>query len=44
MIVGPENAEHNTEFSEKSERVARVFNDDAFEKFSRIRGLVLRKL
>lgn len=42
-IVGPENAKHNTVFSEKSEKIARAFNADAFKAFSRIQGLVLRK-
>lgn len=42
-VVGEENVKHNTEFSEKSEHLARAFNDDSFKKFSRIRGFVLRK-
>jgi ubiquinone/menaquinone biosynthesis C-methylase UbiE len=43
LIVGPEQAKHNTNFSEKCVELARAFNPDAFEPLSRIRGFVLRK-
>lgn len=43
LIVGSENVKHNSVFSEKCSQLARAFNADCFEKFSRIRGFVLRK-
>jgi SAM-dependent methyltransferase len=43
LVVGPDQAKHNTNFSEKCLALARAFNPDCFEKFSRIRGLVFRK-
>ena len=43
VLVGAENVRHNTEFSERSERIAREFNPDDFEPLSRIKGVVLRK-
>jgi SAM-dependent methyltransferase len=43
LQVGPENAKHNTNFSERCQQLARAFNPDAFEHLSRIRGLVLTK-
>lgn len=43
LQVGAENAKHNTNFSERCQQLARAFNPDAFEDFSRIRGLVLTK-
>jgi SAM-dependent methyltransferase len=43
LIVGAENAKHNTNFSEKCVSLARAFNPDAFEPYSRIRGFILRK-
>jgi SAM-dependent methyltransferase len=42
-VVGPENARHNTEFSEKCSQMARVFSPDAFAHLSRIKGLVLKR-
>ena len=43
LQVGPENAKHNTNFSERCQQLARAFNPDAFQHLSRIRGLVLTK-
>jgi len=43
MVAGPENVKHNTVMSERCVQLARAFNPDCFESFSRIRGLVLRK-
>ena len=43
LIVGAEQAKHNTTFSEQCATLARQFNPDAFAGFSRIRGIVLRK-
>jgi SAM-dependent methyltransferase len=43
-IVGPENARHNTVFSERCSELAHAFNPEAFEPLSRMRGFVLRKL
>ena len=43
LVVGPENAKHNTVFSEKARQLAREFSPDSFEQFSRIRGFVFRK-
>jgi SAM-dependent methyltransferase len=43
MVAGPENVKHNTVMSERCVQLARAFNPDCFEPFSRIRGLVLRK-
>jgi len=43
LIVGVENAKHNTAFSKSCSEIARVFNPDIFEELSRLRGLVLRK-
>lgn len=43
LIVGADNAKHNTNFSEQCVELARAFNPDAFQPFSRIRGFVLRK-
>jgi len=43
LVVGPENATHNTNFSERCSELARAFNPDAFEPLSRMRGLVLRR-
>lgn len=43
LIVGAENAKHNSVFSEKCSQLARAYNADCFEGFSRIKGLVLRK-
>ena len=43
LVAGPENVKHNTVMSERCVKLARAFNPDCFESFSRIRGLVLRK-
>jgi SAM-dependent methyltransferase len=43
LVVGPANAKHNTNFSERCSELARAFNPDAFAPLSRIRGLVLRR-
>ena len=43
LVVGPENAKHNTNFSERCSELARAFNPDCFEPLSRMRGLVLRR-
>lgn len=43
LVVGPENAKHNTNFSERCSELARAFNPDCFERLSRMRGLVLRR-
>ena len=42
-VAGQENVEHNTNFSERCAEIARVFNPDCLEPFSRLRGLVLRR-
>ncbi len=43
LVVGAENAKHNSVFSEKCLQLARANNADCFEKYSRVRGLVFRK-
>lgn len=43
LIVGAENAKHNTNFSERCSELARAFNPGCFEPLSRMRGLVLRR-
>jgi SAM-dependent methyltransferase len=43
LIVGPENATHNSNFSERCSQLARAFNPDAFAPLSRMRGMVLRR-
>ena len=43
LVVGSENATHNTNFSERCSELARSFNPDCFEPLSRMRGLVLRR-
>jgi len=43
FLVAPELVQHNTNFSEKSEILAKVLNPDCFEKYSRIKGFVLEK-
>ena len=43
LIVGAENAKHNSVFSEKCVQLARQFNPDCFEQFSRMRGFVFKK-
>lgn len=43
LVVGSENAKHNTNFSERCSQLARGFNPDCFEPLSRMRGLILRR-
>jgi SAM-dependent methyltransferase len=43
LIVGTKNVKHNTSFSDKCAQLAREFNPDYFEDFSRMRGFVFRK-
>ena len=43
LVVGPENAKHNTEFSEKAAALAAVFNPPDMKRFSRLQGLLLKK-
>ncbi len=43
LIVGAENAKHNTVFSEKCAQLARSHNPDCMRSFSRMRGFVFRK-
>lgn len=43
LVVGAENAKHNTNFSERCSELARAFNPASFESLSRMRGLVLRR-
>jgi ubiquinone/menaquinone biosynthesis C-methylase UbiE len=43
LVVGPENATHNSNFSERCSQLARAFNPDDFAPLSRMRGLVLRR-
>jgi SAM-dependent methyltransferase len=43
QVGGEENVRHNTNFSERCAEIARVFNPDCLEQFSRMRGLVLRR-
>lgn len=43
LVVGPENATHNSNFSARCSELARAFNPDDFEPLSRMRGLVLRR-
>ena len=43
LVVGAENAVHNTNFSERCSELARAFNPDCFAPLSRMRGLVLRR-
>ncbi|MBA3842868.1 MAG: class I SAM-dependent methyltransferase [Actinobacteria bacterium] len=43
LVVGPENAKHNSNFSERCSDLARAFNPDDFAPLSRMRGLVLRR-
>jgi SAM-dependent methyltransferase len=42
MVAGEKNVRHNTNFSERAWELARAFNPDTFEQFSRMRGFVLR--
>ena len=43
LVTGPENIRHNTKFSEKSSLLAREFNPEALESFSRMKGFLLEK-
>jgi ubiquinone/menaquinone biosynthesis C-methylase UbiE len=43
LVVGPDNAKHNSVFSERCQELARAFNPDCFAGLSRVRGLILRK-
>jgi ubiquinone/menaquinone biosynthesis C-methylase UbiE len=43
LVAAPEEPTHNTVMSERCVKLARAFNPDSFEEFSRMRGLVLRK-
>lgn len=43
LLVGPENATHNTVFSEQASKLARQHNPQSFQPLSRMRGFVLRK-
>ena len=43
LVTGPENIRHNTQFSEKCSLLAREFNPDALESFSRMKGFLLEK-
>lgn len=43
LVVGPQNAKHNSVFSEKCHQMAREFNPESFEELSRVRGLVMRR-
>jgi ubiquinone/menaquinone biosynthesis C-methylase UbiE len=43
LIVGPENATHNTVFREKCAKLARQCNPDCLKAYSRMRGFVFRK-
>lgn len=42
-VAGEENVKHNTNFSERCAEIARVFNPDCLEPYSRMRGHVLRR-
>ena len=43
LIKGQENVQHNTDFSNKSELLAKMYNPDAFEHFSRVKGIYALK-
>lgn len=43
LMVGADNAVHNTVFSQNSLLVAKQFNPQSLEPFSRVRGFVLQK-
>jgi SAM-dependent methyltransferase len=43
LVVGPENAKHNTNFAERCQQLARAFNPDAMAHLSRLQGFVLKK-
>ena len=43
LIVGPDNAKHNTVFSERCAQITRALNPDDLAGFSRLRGLVMRR-
>ncbi|MFO0773151.1 MAG: class I SAM-dependent methyltransferase [Nitrospiraceae bacterium] len=44
LIVGADNAKHNTVFSEKCSQLARAYNPDCMKALSRMRGFAFRKL
>ncbi len=44
LLVGSENVEAGSEYSQKLARLARDFSPDSFRRFSRLRGLLLRKI
>ena len=44
LLVGSENVEAGSEYSQKLARLANGFNPDSFRRFSRLRGLRLRKV
>ena len=43
LVVGHENARHNTVFSERCAQMTRALNPDDLSRFSRLKGLVLRR-
>lgn len=43
LVVGPENAKHNTNFAERCQELARAFNPEAMAHLSRLQGHVLTK-
>lgn len=43
LVVGLDDAKHNTNFSERCSELARAFNPDDFAHLSRMQGLVLRR-
>lgn len=44
LLVGAENVEAGSEYSQKLASLARCFNPEGFRRFSRLRGLLLRKV
>ncbi len=42
-IVGADKVRHNTVFSERCSELARAYNPECFEEFSRVRGFVFRR-
>lgn len=42
QMVGPENVTHNTDYHDRLQKLAKVYNSDALKPLSRIRGFVLR--
>lgn len=43
LLASPQEVSHNTVVSERCSQLARVFNPDCLESFSRMRGIVLRR-